>query len=576
MDYFESAVYAKLFAKHVGTAEVHVDTALSPESEHAVQNKAIYNALLDKASLIEENTFFGKQTFNAETLFDAVIESNADVNITNHSVKISDSTNSKDIVAKYSADGITLEENNQEAKVLTFPKVSGTFITSNDFELKHSAIKNVDQNGDKEDSWSSNDIDASITIYHKNGSAYTGLAVSKDYAAMSYTGTDGTASVSISSNNVSIDSENTEGAHTIISLTPDSAKINNKNIITESGGTFEERPHVKTNGATSPIVIQDDLQNYVQSQSQSDSIYYSLVDNANGIFSVHMTRTADDVNLSSISTTENGVTIDGINIKNDLATKAYVDSKIPSSIIDAEMSDESENAIQNKAVSAALKDCVKCQPTTNNQLKAYCTSPNSTSDVCAVSNNGIGNSIARYTANGHLIDQADPDQGNQLCNKTYVDGKTVRYGNGLPTSGLGTVYKVGCTYVDTATGGHYILTQSGSSYSWQHQITFDKPAWKPMSPQDTTKVIATKIKIVTTDNINFPGMNGKEISMAGYQNNGFSGTIVCSDDTTDHNFAFIGTISTEYASGIFLKANTAITKVTTANPDISFSYEYLW
>lgn len=39
-------------------------------------------------------------------------------------------------------------------------------------------------------------------------------------------------------------------------------------------------------------------------------------------------------------------------------------------------------------------------------------------------------------------------------------------------------------------------------------------------------------------------MNGKEISMAGYQNNWLSGTIVCSDDTTDHNFAFIGTIST--------------------------------
>ena len=39
-------------------------------------------------------------------------------------------------------------------------------------------------------------------------------------------------------------------------------------------------------------------------------------------------------------------------------------------------------------------------------------------------------------------------------------------------------------------------------------------------------------------------MNEKEISMTGYQNNWLSGTIVCSDDTTDHNFAFIGTIST--------------------------------
>ena len=44
-------------------------------------------------------------------------------------------------------------------------------------------------------------------------------------------------------------------------------------------------------------------------------------------------------------------------------------------------------------------------------------------------------------------------------------------------------------------------------------------------------------------------MNGKEISRVGYQNNWLSGIVVCSDDTTDHNFSLI----------------------TTANPDISFS-----
>lgn len=52
--------------------------------------------LRDVANLIEENNFTGRNVFNAETQFNGPIESSSDISITNHALKILDSTSSGD------------------------------------------------------------------------------------------------------------------------------------------------------------------------------------------------------------------------------------------------------------------------------------------------------------------------------------------------------------------------------------------------------------------------------------------------------------------------------------------------
>ena len=52
--------------------------------------------LRDVANLIEENNFTGRNVFNAETQFNGPVESSSDISITNHALKILDSTPSGD------------------------------------------------------------------------------------------------------------------------------------------------------------------------------------------------------------------------------------------------------------------------------------------------------------------------------------------------------------------------------------------------------------------------------------------------------------------------------------------------
>lgn len=264
----------------------------------------------------------------------------------------------------------------------------------------------------------------------------------------------------------------------------------------------------------------------------------------------------------------------------DAANKEYVDSKIPAAlVVDSALSDSSENAIQNKVVNEAMNNRVVCQQS-GNLLKAYCTSPNNVNDVCVVSNTGTANSITRYTGSGQVVVNSDPTEGNHVCNRNYVNGLATRYGSGLPTQGIGTTYKTGCTYIDTTTGGVYVLTKSGDAYSWQLQTTFEKPSWKNIKPENTSKILFTKVTLITQDSINFPGMNGKSVLVQGYSSDGFnSGTVVCDElSTGDITFSpsFIGSISSTKASGVMIKGSNSIVVTSITSPEITFSYEYLW
>lgn len=92
-------------------------------------------------------------------------------------------------------------------------------------------------------------------------------------------------------------------------------------------------------------------------------------------------------------------------------------------------------------------------------------------------------------------------------------------------------------------------------------------------------MLFTKVTMTTTDTTNFPGMNGKSVTVTGYSANGFaSGTIVCDETGTDIKYSpcFIDSITTNRASGILIKGTNAVTIVNEDNPSVTFTYEYLW
>ena len=258
------------------------------------------------------------------------------------------------------------------------------------------------------------------------------------------------------------------------------------------------------------------------------------------------------------------------------------------SLIDAEMSDDSTNAVQNKVVKAELDNRVKCCTNVQSgQVKVYCATLNNPNDVCLVSSSGTQNSIARYTSTGQLSVGREPSSDMEIANKKFVEGIVPKYGAQLPDLTNG-AYKVGCSFLNTTTGGLYVLVTSGSANnrSWQLQTTIEKPKWRNTLPHvndtqvvDEARVLLTKITITTTDNTNFPGMSGKFVTVQGFSSDGFAaGTIVCDETTGDIKYSpcFIGSITSSRASGILIKGSNAVAIVNVDNPSITFTYEYLW
>ena len=260
----------------------------------------------------------------------------------------------------------------------------------------------------------------------------------------------------------------------------------------------------------------------------------------------------------------------------------------PNNILDSVMSDESENAVQNKVIKAELDNRVKCCTNVQSgQVKVYCATQNNPNDVCLVSSSGVQNSIARYTAAGQLAVGREPSGDMEIANKKFVEGIVPKYGAQLPNP-TNDAYKVGCSFLNTTTGGLYVLVASGSASnrSWQLQTTIEKPQWRNTLPHientqdvDRSKILFTKVTLNTTDIVNFPGMNGKAVTVQGYSDNGFaSGTIVCDEVGGDikYNPCFIGTVTSNRASGILIKGTNSVAIINVDNPDVSFNYEYLW
>lgn len=227
-----SNTQSKLNANDVQGAIDEVLTTLKKSISDSVEFVALLN---------DQNDFTGINNFNAETNFNeniSVNEHNADIH--NGTLNITDNTNNKDIVTKYTAEEIIMTQNNEPTdNVLTFPKETGTFVTSKKFDTKHSVVRNRDTDSIKEDVWFTDDAEASMSMTHENSTTNTSVSVQKGYAEMSaydFGELTNNSRVSVTSNAVNIysaDATTPDAKTTQLTITPDGAKVNGKDIPTE-------------------------------------------------------------------------------------------------------------------------------------------------------------------------------------------------------------------------------------------------------------------------------------------------------------------------------------------------------
>ena len=267
------------------------------------QVDGINNKLNNKANLNEENNFTGINKFNTETQFNGTIEiHNNDININNGVLKTTNEND--DIVTKYAPDKITTTKNGDtQTNELKLPNKSGILATIDDINekvgFKYTKLKNVDINNNKEDAIITENTDATISMYHQNGTTQAGITASKSYVEMATVDTStekaSTAKVALSSEVVTIETQDTTGKGTKILVSPDDI-------------SFNDRPKVKDNGNKIDVAIKTDLDNYIPTQSENGT-HYSQVNNENGQFSVHISKNGDTADLHNLIINKDGVFI---------------------------------------------------------------------------------------------------------------------------------------------------------------------------------------------------------------------------------------------------------------------------
>lgn len=307
---------------------VKQDVSKNTEDISTLNTKAndVSTKLDDKASLTEENTFTGKQNFNSEVAFSGISEHSQDVKLTDSQIVLIDTN--KDIVTKISADKLTINENGEiRSRQVDLPKGSGTLLTNEDISISHSQLKNSDTNTDKIDEWKITDSDAKAKITLNTEIDNTEISIERNYVSLKTSDSTGSgAEVTVSANSSIMEAISEDGA-TSLRVSSDGATVNNKDIITSSGGTFENRPKVKTNGEEIEVSLKSDLESYIPTQSENGT-HYSQVNNQNGEFSVYISKLGETADLHNLIINKDGVFITGkVSVQGDADVSGTVTVK---------------------------------------------------------------------------------------------------------------------------------------------------------------------------------------------------------------------------------------------------------
>lgn len=189
------------------------------------------------------------------------------------------------------------------------------------FDLKHSKIQNTDLNGNKEDSWGTEEADTDLTIYSKSfylkdgeqTEKYTGVTVGDGYVNVVHSGSAGNAKFAMLENEFLITSSDANGKTVTVEITPDGATIDDYDIMTSKGGTFIARPKVQENGEAVSVALIKDIANFLAKQSVGDN-YSCVITNENGAFKIEITKSGEQSATHSFGISKDGVTVDNENI----------------------------------------------------------------------------------------------------------------------------------------------------------------------------------------------------------------------------------------------------------------------
>lgn len=296
-------------------------------------NNSISGQLENFASLNEQNTFTASNVFAEEIQTNKGLTSDGNISITNAVLKIMDNSDNgdgtqKDYVVQYGVDKILLEENGSNF-ILSIPKKSGTMaliedIPANQIPFKYSEFISSNDG----DAWKLNDNSKILGLNYQDENSHANISLEKDYIELSDINGTGTAKVSLASNVITLDSENMEGQHKIIRITPDKLTIGNSTdnslIEIDSNSTkFNNRPQVRDNGNYINVALADDLNNYAAVQSESADNYYAQLSNENGIISARIFQNGSD-DTQNLTIDKTGVKVLGKKV----ATEDQLNNKL--------------------------------------------------------------------------------------------------------------------------------------------------------------------------------------------------------------------------------------------------------
>ena len=349
----------------------------------------------DFVDLKTQQSIAGMKTFKDEVHF-GTTHFSKDLNVDNAILKIFDTL--KDLVTQYKADSIVIENGTGSSAVkyvLTLPKKTGTLLLD---LFKYSQFGTSNDG----DNWTLNDSTKNLEIKYQDANSHSGLQIEKDYIELSDINGTGTAKISLASNILSLDSEDKEGNHKLVRISPAKVSIGNGTDaflieIDSLSAKFNNRPQVKDNGNYVNVALVDDLNNYLASQSESADKYYAQITNENGIISARIFKNGE-ADVQNLIISKDGVTVLGKNVANT----EQVDGKVDK-------------------LAASLRN------------QAYVRNANGEDSGLGYTYTDEGGTLAVRNASGQL-QVSDPSQGKDATNKSYADNLTARY---VSTSILG-------------------------------------------------------------------------------------------------------------------------------------------
>lgn len=284
-------------------------------NKHLVEWSDSGKKLIDSGFFAEEfvdtktqQSIAGMKTFTDEVHF-GITHFGKDLNVDNAAIKIFDNVN--DLVTQLKADSIVIDNGSGVSAiqyVLKLPKQNGTLMMN---PFKFSSLTTTPEG----DVWELNDATKNIELRYQDTNSHSVFSIEKDYIELSGVNGTGAAKVSLASNVVTLDSENKEGKHKLVRVTPDKVSVGNGTDtflleIDSESAKFNNRPQVKFNGNYVDAAILTDLANYVPVQSESADKYYSQITNEDGVISLRIFQNGSP-DTQNLVIDKNGVTILG-------------------------------------------------------------------------------------------------------------------------------------------------------------------------------------------------------------------------------------------------------------------------